>query len=346
MRFAGPASPEVEYARDVIERQLQHMTRLIDDLLDVSRISRNKLELRKESVDLVRVLQSAVETSRPLIDSCGHQLSVMLTNEPVHLSADVTRLGQVFSNLLNNAAKYTPRGGRIALHAEREGNHVAVAVRDNGIGIPKDKLLRVFDLFTQLNRSLESANSGLGIGLTLAKRLVEMHEGIIEAHSDRAGHGSEFIVRLPISTSHEVDVVPSTDDSVPFAVTHRRILIVDDNHDVLVSSEMMLRFLGYQTCVACDGVAALEAVEDFVPDIVLLDIGMPKLNGYQVARRIREQPWGKDLILIALTGWGQAEDKQHADEAGFDYHLVKPVRATTLARLLASLPKRELLTAE
>jgi len=346
MRFAGPASPEVEYARDVIERQLQHMTRLIDDLLDVSRISRNKIELRRENVVLARILQGAVETSRPLIDSSSHQLSVTLPNEPLHLSADVTRLAQVFSNLLTNAAKYTPRGGRISMSAERRANDVFVTVKDNGVGIPRHMLDRIFDMFTQVDRSLESAHSGLGIGLTLARRLVEMHDGSIEAHSDGIGCGSEFVVRLPISSAFESDVVTSTDDAVPFASSQRRVLIVDDNRDVLVSSEMMLSFLGYQTRVAGDGVAALEEVEDFLPHIVLLDIGMPKLNGYQVARRIREQPWGRDVTLIALTGWGQAEDKQRANEAGFDYHLVKPVCATTLARLLASLPKRELLTAE
>jgi CheY-like chemotaxis protein/two-component sensor histidine kinase len=319
------------------------MTRLVDDLIDVSRITRGKLELRKERVELARVLQGAVETSRPLIDGAGHELSVALPPDPVYLNADLTRLAQVFSNLLNNAAKYSERGGRISLAAERQGSDAVVAVRDTGIGIPKEMLPRIFDMFTQVDRSWQRAHGGLGIGLTLVKRLVEMHGGSVTASSDGPGKGSEFVVRLPIPVAHRAAAAPLTPDERPTPAPARyRVLVVDDNNDAATSLGMLLNMLGYEIRTAYDGVAGLEAARAFRPDFVLLDIGMPKLNGCEVARRIRAQPGGKDPVLIAVTGWGQAEDKQQIIEAGFDHHLVKPVDPTALATLLAlSVKERE-----
>jgi PAS domain S-box-containing protein len=338
LRLKGPLSPDVQWARDVIDRQMQQMTRLIDDLMDLSRITRNRIELRKGRVDLARVLHGAVETSRPLIDGSGHELSVLLPPEPLYVDADPARLAQVFANLLNNAARYSERHGRIVLKAERQGSDVAVSVRDQGIGIPEEMLPRIFDSFTQVNRSLERSQGGLGIGLTLVKRLVEMHGGSVAAHSDGAGRGSEFVVRLPVPIAFAAPGSPARpDEPVTDAPACCRLLIVDDNNDAATSLGMMLRILGYETRTAGDGLAGLEAAAEFRPDVLLLDIGMPKLNGYDVARRIREQPWGKGPVLIAVTGWGQAEDRQRSSEAGFDHHLVKPVDPAALTKLLASL---------
>jgi PAS domain S-box-containing protein len=338
LHFKGPATPELQWARDVIDRQMQQMTRLVDDLIDVSRITRGKLELRKERVELARVLQGAVETSRPLIDGAGHALTVALPSNPVYLDADLTRLAQVFSNLLNNAAKYSDRGGRIWLAAERQGSDAVVSVRDTGIGIPKEMLPRIFDMFTQVDRSWQRAHGGLGIGLTLVKRLVEMHGGSVAASSDGPGKGSEFVVRLPIPVAHRAAAARLTpDDRATPAPARYRVLVVDDNNDAATSLSMLLNMLGYEMRTAFDGMAGLEAAAAFRPDFVLLDIGMPKLNGCEVARRIRAQPWGKEPVLIAVTGWGQAEDKQRIIEAGFDHHLVKPVDPTALASLLALL---------
>ena len=338
LRLKGPPSLELQWAREVIDRQVQQMTRLIDDLMDVSRITRNKIELRKELVELGAILQSAVETSRPLIDASGHSITVSLPQQPIHLNADATRMAQVFSNLLNNAAKYSEKPGRIELSVEREEDEVAVRVRDHGIGIPRAMLARIFDLFTQVDRSLERAHGGLGIGLTLVKRLVEMHGGSVTAQSEGAGKGSVFIVRLPVPaalpTSNDE---PIPDDAPLDAPQAHRILIVDDNDDAATSLSVMLTMFGYDTRTAADGLAGLEAAMEFQPEAILLDIGIPKLNGYDVARRVREQSWGKEIVLIAVTGWGQAEDLQRTIEAGFDHHLVKPVDPTDLTRLLSSL---------
>jgi PAS domain S-box-containing protein len=337
LQLKGPPLPELQWAHDVIDRQMQQMARLIDDLMDVSRITRNNVELRKERVELARVLQGAVETSRPLIDGAGHELSVTLPPEPVYLDADSTRLAQVFSNLLNNAAKYSERAGRIFLTAERQGSDAVVSVRDQGIGIPQEMLPHIFELFTQVDRSPERTQGGLGIGLTLVKRLVEMHGGSVAAFSKGVGRGSEFVVRLPIPVSTQTSRLQSTShDALAVAPVRRRVLIVDDNNDAATSIGMMLSMLGYETRTACDGRAGLEAAIEFRPHILLLDVGMPKMNGHDVARRIREQPWGKDIVLIAVTGWGQMEDKQRTLEAGFDHHMVKPVDPATLAKLLAS----------
>lgn len=323
-----------EQARILMERQIKQLVRLVDDLMDVSRITRGKVELRKEQVPLAAIVSAAVETSRPHIDDMNHQLTVDLPEESVVIEADPTRLAQVFANLLNNAAKYSERGGKIQLIAERQGRDVVVAVRDTGIGIPSDKLTAVFDMFTQVDRSLEKSLGGLGIGLTLVRRLVEMHGGRVEAHSEGIGRGAEFVVRLPVV----VEAATANRDLEQTALpkSSLRILIVDDNRDGADSLSMMLKIMGNQTATACDGQEGFEVAERIRPDMVFLDIGLPKLNGYEVARRIRQQPWGADMVLIAVTGWGQDEDRRRSNDAGFDHHLVKPVGLNTLIQLLTS----------
>jgi PAS domain S-box-containing protein len=344
LRLQGPDRPELRWGRDVIDRQVGHLTRLIDDLLDISRITRNKLELRKERVELTEVIRGAVETSRPLIEQCGHELTVTLPPEPIHLYADLVRLAQVFMNLLTNAAKYTDRGGRIWLTAElasreRERPEVVVRVKDTGVGIPAEKLPRLFEIFFQVDRSLERSQGGLGIGLSLVRRLVELHGGSVQAHSAGVGKGSEFSVRLPVlaETPKPQPTPERTDDGATKAGTGRRVLVVDDNRDSADSLALLLGLGGNEVQAAYDGLAAVEAAEHFRPEVVLLDIGMPKLNGYDACRRIREQPWGKRMMLIALTGWGQEEDKRRTEEAGFNTHMVKPVDLAALKQLLVSL---------
>ncbi len=329
----GLTEQDVKAARDIISRQVAIMVRLVDDLLDVSRISSNKLDVRKERVDLAAIVQSAVESSRPLLQQCGHELSINLPPEAVPLEADPVRLAQVFLNLLNNAAKYTERGGQISLSARREGSDVVVSVRDNGIGIPSGMLASVFEMFTQVDRSSYQSQGGLGIGLTLVRRLVEMHDGAIEARSDGANQGSEFIVRLPLVTRAIIET-PSRDGAAVKGPGHGRILVVDDNKDSADSLARLLRSKGSDIRTANDGLEALEVAEAFHPEIVLLDIGLPKLNGYDVARRIRQQPWGQKVLLIALTGWGNDEDRRLSQAAGFNFHLVKPVDLAALEELL------------
>jgi CheY-like chemotaxis protein len=310
------------------------MVRLIDDLLDVSRITRGTVELRKGRVELARVVESAVETARPVIEELGHKLNVQLPKRPVVLEADPTRLAQVISNLLNNAAKYMQRGGKVDLTAERHGSSVVISVKDSGIGIPADMLDRIFDMFIQVDGSLERSHGGLGIGLTLVRRLVEMHGGTVEARSDGPDRGSEFVVRLPIVLGLLKEPSESNGQSIA-GRAKRRILVVDDNKNAAQMLGMLLKALGNDVRTVFDGLAALEMAAQFRPDVVLLDIGMPKLDGYETARRIRREPWGKNMILAALTGWGQEEDKRRTREAGFDHHFVKPVEPTILQRFLA-----------
>lgn len=338
IRLAADDRTILDQARAMMERQVQQMVRLIDDLLDVSRISRDKLELRKEWVDLAGVVQSAVETTRHLLTAADHRLTVELPAEPVALEVDPLRLAQVVANLLNNAAKYTPPGGQITLTAARADNEIVIRVRDNGIGIPADKLPHVFELFMQVDRSLERSQGGLGVGLTLVKRLVEMHGGSVEARSDGAGAGSEFVVRLPAAAPRLASPAPPNGAAGPNApVARRRILVVDDNIDAAESLAVVLRTMGHEARTAHDGPAALDAAGAFQPEVVFLDIGMPKMNGYDVAQRMRGQAWGKGAMLVALTGWGQDEDRRRSREAGFDEHLVKPVDLTRLAALLAGI---------
>jgi PAS domain S-box-containing protein len=336
LRVKGSALPELQWARDVIDRQVQQMTRLIDDLLDVSRITRGKIELRKEQVELAAVVSSAVEASRPLIEKWGHQLIVMIPEEPVYLDADLTRLSQALSNLLNNAAKYTDKGGRIWLTAERQNDQVLVRVRDTGIGIPTEMLPRIFEMFKQVDRSLERSEGGLGIGLTLVQRLVEMHGGTVDAHSPGLGQGSEFVLRLPLVLEAKRQSLQSVPDRSNSATpVSCRILVVDDNQDSVDSIAILLRAMGNEVHTAHDGLEAVAAVAEFQPDVVLLDLGLPKLNGFDAARSIREQPGGRERVLIALTGWGQEEDRRRSKEAGFDHHLTKPIDFDVLRELLA-----------
>ena len=338
LRAKMPPGAELQWARDVIDRQVTQMTRLIDDLMDVSRITRGTFELRREHVTLDDVIRSAVETSRPIIDASGHELALSLPTDPMYLEADSIRLAQVFANLLNNAAKYTGPGGRIAVTVTRDMGLVSVTVQDSGIGIPTAMLTRVFEPFTQLDHSLERSRGGLGIGLALARRLVEMHGGTIEAHSPGPGAGSRFVVRLPLSARQSGPRPLAHEGRVPTPdVGRHRILIADDNNDSATSLSMLLNDAGYDVRTAGDGVQALATAEHFRPDIALLDIGMPQLNGYDVARRLREQPWGRKVLLIAVTGWGGADHRQQTAEAGFDHHLTKPVDPMALTRMLASL---------
>jgi PAS domain S-box-containing protein len=330
------ARPEVQAeVVAMLGRQLRQMVRLVDDLLDVSRITRGKISLREERVDLAAVVNSALETSRPLIDAARQRVIVTLPPVPVCVTGDPTRLAQVVANLLNNAAKYTAEGGRIELAVAREDGTAVVRVRDEGIGMPAELLPRVFDLFVQADRSIERSRGGLGIGLTLVKSLVEMHGGTVEAKSAGPGHGSEFIVRLPAAA----DEVPAAAPPAPppaAGAAPRRVLVVDDNVDSADSLAMLLQVNGHEVRVAYDGPAALREAAAFVPEVVLLDIGLPGMNGYEVARKLREMPEAKGTLLVAQTGWGQAEDRRRSKEAGFDHHLVKPVDVPKLLELLGA----------
>jgi len=326
----------IEQARSMMERQLTQLVRLVDDLMDVSRITRGKIELRKERVQLTAVVNSAVESSRPLIEMMGHKLMVTLPKQPMIVEADLTRLAQVFSNLLNNAAKYSDRGGHVALAVERQGSDVVVSVKDTGIGIAADQLPRIFDMFTQVDHSLEKSQGGLGIGLTLVKCLVEMHGGRVEARSDGPGNGSEFIVRLPVVVEASIPQ-ESGDEEEKLAQSSLRILIVDDNRDGADSLGMMLRIMGNDIRTAYDGQEGVDVAGEFRPEVVLFDIGMPKLNGYEACRRIREQPWGKGIVLIAVTGWGQDDDRLRSHQAGFDHHMIKPVDPKALMTMLSGI---------
>jgi signal transduction histidine kinase/DNA-binding response OmpR family regulator len=337
MQIAPEHPATMERVRGLMERQLVHMVRLIDDLLDVSRITRGKLQVRKERVDLASVIGSAIDTVRPLIDAAGHVLNVDIPSQPIYLDADPMRLAQVFSNLLSNAAKYTDRGGRIDLTAAPEGNEIVVKVRDSGMGIPAHALPTIFDMFTQVDPSQERSQGGLGIGLTLVRQLVHMHGGSVEASSGGVGEGAEFTTRLPIASPSLANEPPTAESSSGHRLSYR-ILVVDDNLDAAETTGTMLRMIGNEVRIVHDGILAVEETAGFRPDVILMDIGMPGLNGYEAARRIRDQPWGKKIVLVALTGWGQEEDKRRAREAGFDHHFTKPVDPRELDRLLQRLP--------
>ncbi len=342
IRLAAGDAHTISQARDMMDRQLGHMVRLVDDLLDISRISRNKMELRCARVLLKDILSSAVETARPVIEAAGHELIISLPPEPIHLDADLTRLAQVFGNLLSNSARYTERGGRIWLAAEQRSGEVVVSVRDTGIGIPADALPHIFDMFSQVDRSLERSTGGLGIGLALVKGLVEMHGGSVTAKSDGLGKGSLFTVRLPTLENRTERVTPATpEDGAAETGPKRRILVVDDNRDSASSMAMILKLSGNEVCTAHDGLDAVKSAERFRPEVVLMDVGMPHLNGYEATRRIREQSWGQGMVVIALTGWGQEDDKVRSQDAGCDGHLVKPINLSDLEKLLAELTSRD-----
>jgi PAS domain S-box-containing protein len=335
LKMPGIGEAQARTARQIIERQVQHMVRLIDDLMDVSRITLGQINLRLEKVNLGAVITDALEAARPAIESGGHSLDVHLPPTPLVVEGDGTRLSQVFQNLLNNAAKYTPAGGQITLRAARHGREAFISVRDSGVGIAKEVQERIFDLFTRLDPSESIKVSGLGIGLALAKQLVELHQGRIDVQSEGSGRGSEFTVVLPLVEQDNLQVSGAGGDgSEDIPTEERRVLVVDDNHDSAESLALLLQASGCQVSVAFSGPEALSLFESNRPEIILLDIGMPGMDGYEVARRVRASPAGHQVFLVALTGWGQAEDKQRAAAAGFDEHITKPVDPDRLTGLL------------
>jgi PAS domain S-box-containing protein len=328
----------IEEVRSVMERQAQQMVRLIDDLLDVSRITRGKLRLQKSTVELSEVVKNALDVTRPILDEASHELTLSIPETPVYLYADGDRLAQVLANLLNNAAKYTPSPGTIRLTAEQVENEIVISVLDNGIGIPPDMLDRIFEMFAQVDRPAERGYTGLGIGLTLVNSLVEMHGGKVEVKSQGRNHGSEFTLRLPVIPAPDPSprIPEPSEDEIP-KTARRRILVVDDNKDALSMLSMMVELLGNEVCTAQDGLEAIKAAESFRPDAILMDLGMPNLSGYDAARKIRSADWGREVVLVATTGWGHDDDKRRTKDAGFDHHLVKPIGRGTLQELLANL---------
>jgi len=331
LRMAG-ADSAVHPVLPMMERQLQHLTRLLDDLLDVSRITRGKIALRVERIDLRQAIQAAIETSRPAIEEMRHAFVASLPDQPLWVDADPIRIAQVISNLLTNAARYTAEGGRISLRAERLGSEVEVCVSDSGYGIPHERLESIFDMFAQLESPIARTAGGLGIGLSLAKGLVALHHGTIEARSEGPGQGSEFRVRLPAAPTHALDAAIVTSERT-FAHA-RKVLVVDDNRDAASSLAAFVQLMGHVVRVAHDGEEAIRLCDEFRPHTILLDLGMPGVDGYEACRRIRSTPAGKNMRVIAVTGWGQEEDRRKAVLAGFDMHLVKPVNPDALAELL------------
>jgi CheY-like chemotaxis protein/two-component sensor histidine kinase len=336
----GGETPELQAIRDLIDRQVQQLVRLVDDLLDISRITRGKIRLQTEPIELAAVVERAVETSRPLIEGKNHTLTLDVTPEPIRVEGDPVRLAQVIGNLLNNAAKYTPEGGSITLTLERAGGEAIIRVRDTGVGIPPDMLGSIFELFTQVDRSLDRSQGGLGIGLTLVHRLVEMHGGRVQAFSAEANQGSEFVVRLPVLPAPPAVAPPAPINGTASLLDNsprRRVLIVDDNADGADSLAMLLRLAGHEVAVCNESTGALATAETFQPQVVLLDIGLPGLDGYEVARQLRARPKLKNVLLVALTGYGRDEDIRRSLEAGFDHHLVKPADPEALTGLFAQL---------
>jgi signal transduction histidine kinase len=352
----NPALPTAQlgWAREMIERQLGHLTRLIDDLLDVARITRGKINLAREPVALSTLVARSVETVQPLLTQKRHQLLVDVAREPLYIDGDPTRLIQIVGNILSNATKYTDAGGRIELWAGSRGEMIEIRIRDNGIGIAPELIVDVFNLFAQAQASRldQGSQAGLGIGLALVKRLVELHGGQVEARSDGPGTGSEFCVRFPrVGRAALESLLRSKKPAVPEPAAaampaRRRILIADDNRDALESLAQLLQLAGHEVYRAGDGLEAIGAAEEFRPELMLLDIGMPGLDGYEVARRVRAQEWGRSTVLVAVTGWGQDADRRRSREAGFDSHWVKPLDAHKLASLLGSLPSTPSMAAQ
>lgn len=338
LRLSGELGPSLAPVHEIMERQVNHMVRLIDDLLDVSRIARGKVQLRLETVELTTIVAEAVEILRPQIDAMGQQLALSVPAEPMFLEADPVRLLQIIGNLLHNASKYTNAGGHIWFKARREEAEAIISIRDTGVGIPAPMLPRVFEMFAQADRSLTRAQGGLGIGLTLVKSFVEMHRGRIEARSDGPNQGSEFVVRLPLVADSQGRSISTSQGSAATQLPRRRILIVDDSRAAGYTLGKLLESLGQEVFVAHDGVAALESLKSERPDMVISDIAMPRMDGYEFARRLRQEPGMKELLLVALTGYGQDSDRRLAEEAGFDLHMVKPVSFEELHNLLSSFP--------
>jgi len=334
LRTPGTTPPDLEWASDVIERHVGHLGRLVEDLMDVSRVARGKIALRRTRTDLASVVQAAVETSSPLMNAAGHRLELSLPEERFEINADPLRLSQVLSNLLNNAAKFTPPGGIVRLEAEREGGDLVVRVTDTGAGIPQDMLDRIFELFMQVEPSGDRPRSGLGIGLTIVRSFVHLHGGTVVARSEGPGQGSEFVVRLPVALE-EAAAAPFV-EALPRPGACR-VLVVDDNVDSADGLAMILRLEGHEVRTANDGLSAVAAAEEFEPQLILLDIGLPGVDGYEAARRIRLLPKGQGVRLVALTGWGQREDRRRSREAGFDRHLVKPLEPAQLEKIVSEI---------
>ena len=337
LKMPDAEPPVAQHARAIMDRQLSHLVRLVDDLLDVSRIVRGKVELRRELTDLRTIVQRAVETAQPALDAHGHRLQAQLPDEPVWVHADVVRLAQAIANLLTNAAKYTGPAGNVSLLAGVQDDHAVVTVRDTGVGIPPDMLPRVFDLFVQGDRSLERSEGGLGIGLTLVERLVELHEGRVSAYSAGPGQGSEFTVRLPLAPGpgrHEAVRRRETAERDP-GEQPRRVLVVDDNVDACESIALILGLGGYDAKCVHDGPSVLQTALDWRPHAIVLDIGLPGMSGYEVARQLRARAEFQGVLLLAMTGYGQQADRNRAQDAGFDRHLTKPVDPQQLQDMLA-----------
>lgn len=335
LKMKNLRDPQLQWGVGALERQIQQMTHLVDDLMEISRITQGRVELRKQPLDFLEIVQNAVEVVRPAIDEADHQLSVELPEESIIIDADATRVTQIITNLLTNAAKYTPAGGHVGVRVERQGHDLVLSVRDTGIGIPPQELNNVFQMFSQLTPALERSKGGLGIGLALVRGLVALHGGTIRAESAGLGKGSEFVVRLPISERSDVQQTSAQPSSAPTR-SPRHVLIVDDNIDAAESLALALSMLGDTTHTAHSGLDGLAKAEALQPDVILLDIGLPDLNGYEVARRLRKAHWGTDIFLVAVTGWGQEKDKHLAQQAGFDKHMTKPIDFRELDRLLRS----------
>ena len=335
LRARTPSPDELAWATSIIERQSEHMSRLVEDLLDVSRITRGRIELRRDRVDVADILKAAVEAGTPAIERSHHHLKVTLPRAPLFVNGDTARLTQVVTNLLDNAAKYTNSGGHIGLSAEREDGMAVIRVKDTGIGIPSELLPRIFDMFTQAGMSLERSQGGLGVGLALVERLVKLHEGTVTAYSRGAGQGSEFTVRLPtVSPQHAPDE-PSDETQLLASPKHCRVLVVDDNEDSVDSLAMLLEMMGHDVRTANNASRGLDIADEFRPDVCIFDIGLPKMNGYELATQLRGKPWAKDVVLVALTGWGMEEHRRRSAESGFNHHLTKPVDLDQLQQILA-----------
>ena len=305
-------------------------------MCSVWRITRGTIELRRERVDLATIIKAAVEASSALLERNRHQLKVTTPAQPVYVEGDLTRLTQVVANLLDNAAKYTDPGGKVWLSAEREGDSAVIRVKDSGIGIPAEVLPRIFDMFTQAGLPLERSQGGLGVGLALVERLVLLHGGTVSAYSAGAGQGSQFTIRLPLAQAQKVPAIERREPVLPASTKRCRVLVVDDNVDSVESLAMLLRMMGHEVETASDGASGLEKAAAFKPDVAILDIGLPKVNGYELARQIREQQWSKNVTLVALTGWGQEQHRRRSEESGFNHHLTKPVEFDVLQEILAA----------
>lgn len=339
LKLIGPNEPVLKQSWEVIDRQVKHMTRLLEDLLDVSRITRNKLDLRLEQIELIEVIRMAMETSQPLIDDRNHRLEILIPSQSILLTADPIRLSQAFANLLNNAAKYTEARGTIRLQATLHEQEVAVAIQDSGIGITPDMLSKVFEIFTQASSVLHQTQGGLGIGLSLVKGLIALHGGRVEAASDGLGHGSTFTVRLPLAISSATNQLPIANRTCSESSNRligKRVLVADDLRDNADSLGLMMKAMGCDVYIAYSGEEAIVKANEYRPDFIFLDIGMPTVNGYEAASRIRSTEWGKYATIIALTGWAREEDRAKTKESGFDHHLSKPLNIQTLKSLLGT----------